>query len=216
MCPHKHSSNGLIKTFLKMNQNKKDILSKIRNNKPQVFPLSDYPDFKRVTDLVKSFKESALAVGSKIFEIKTKDQLAIKINELFSNAKIIASTLPYFPGNINLLQISKPSELKKVDVAVIETQLGVAENSSVWISESNIHHRVLPFLAQHLVVLIDSNKIVENMHVAYDKIKIDEDGYGVFIAGPSKTADIEQSLVIGAQGPRSNTILIHNGELSNS
>ena len=37
------------------------------------------------------------------------------------------------------------------------------------------------------------------------------EGYGVFISGPSKTADIEQSLVIGAQAALSlNIFLIKN------
>jgi L-lactate dehydrogenase complex protein LldG len=40
--------------------------------------------------------------------------------------------------------------------------------------------------------------IVPTMHEAYRQINIAEEGWGAFIAGPSKTADIEQSLVIGA------------------
>ena len=33
-------------------------------------------------------------------------------------------------------------------------------------------------------------------------------GYGCFISGPSKTADIEQALVMGAQAARGVTVII--------
>ena len=69
-------------------------------------------------------------------------------------------------------------------------------------------NRLLPFICQHLVIVLDANKIVANMHEAYRQITIDKEGYGVFLAGPSKTADIEQSLVIGAHGARSVSIYI--------
>ncbi|RYF87556.1 MAG: lactate utilization protein B/C, partial [Chitinophagaceae bacterium] len=104
------------------------------------------------------------------------------------------------------------TELESVDTAFIEGTLGVAENGSVWIFESQFVNRLLPFICQHLVIILDANKIVQDMHEAYRTLDVAKEGYGLFLAGPSKTADIEQSLVIGAHGARSTTVYLVNKE----
>jgi L-lactate dehydrogenase complex protein LldG len=95
-----------------------------------------------------------------------------------------------------------------VDVAIIRAQFGVAENGAVWVTEEDMQIRVLPFICQHLVIIMREDQIVGTMHEAYDKIGSADYGFGVFIAGPSKTADIEQSLVLGAHGPLSAHVFI--------
>ncbi|MCD0488949.1 LUD domain-containing protein [Pedobacter sp. MC2016-14] len=99
-------------------------------------------------------------------------------------------------------------QLEAVDVAYVRGALGVAENGAVWMDENAMVNRLLPFICQHLVVVLKVNEIVPTMHHAYQKIEVNKTGFGSFIAGPSKTADIEQSLVIGAHGPRSLTLLL--------
>ena len=92
--------------------------------------------------------------------------------------------------------------------AYIKGTVAVAENGAVWVYESQMKNRLLPFICQHLVLVIDKKDIVATMHDAYDKINVGDEGFGVFIAGPSKTADIEQSLVIGAHGARSTAVYV--------
>jgi L-lactate dehydrogenase complex protein LldG len=76
------------------------------------------------------------------------------------------------------------------------------------VTEDVIGQRVLPFICQHLAVVVDAKNIVPTMHEAYQRIGDSLYGFGTFIAGPSKTADIEQSLVLGAHGPRSMTVFL--------
>ena len=58
------------------------------------------------------------------------------------------------------------------------------------------------------MILVDRSKLVNNMHQAYKMVEMNHYGYGVFISGPSKTADIEQALVMGAQAAHGLTVIL--------
>jgi L-lactate dehydrogenase complex protein LldG len=188
---------------------REEILERIRKNKPAETALPALPDFGlEGQDLESRFRQAVEAVGGKMLETGG-DQLSIElIMQHFPDAQTIASSLPGMPGNVDLAEIKSPLELEQVDLAVLPARLGVAENGAVWMTEEDCVHRVLPFITQHLLVALKRENLVGNMHEAYPKIRVDETGFGAFIAGPSKTADIEQALVIGAQGARSVTIAL--------
>ena len=98
--------------------------------------------------------------------------------------------------------------LEQIDLTILKGEFGVAENAAIWLPEPNMMNRSLPFITQHLVLVINRDALVPNMHVAYQQVDRKSLTYGVFVAGPSKTADIEQSLVIGAHGARSLTVML--------
>ena len=93
------------------------------------------------------------------------------------------------------------------DVGILRGELGVAENACVWVPQT-MKEKAVMFISEELVLLLDRNKLVHNMHEAYTKIAMNDYGYGCFISGPSKTADIEQALVMGAQAARGVTVVL--------
>ena len=85
--------------------------------------------------------------------------------------------------------------------SIIKGEFAVAENGAVWVKEADARHRALYFIAQKLIMVVPKGELVHTMHEAYTRISFNaNDTFGLFISGPSKTADIEQSLVIGAHG----------------
>jgi len=85
--------------------------------------------------------------------------------------------------------------------------MGVAENGCIWVPQT-MKERAIYFISEELVILLDKKNIVNNMHEAYKRVEMNNYGYGVFISGPSKTADIEQALVMGAQAARGVTVVL--------
>lgn len=113
-----------------------------------------------------------------------------------------------FPGRRRFDKTMDGLRLAEIEVLEIDGEFGVAENGAIWLTEEAMPHRVAPFICQHLVINV--KKIVPHMHAAYEELGKVNSGFGLFLAGPSKTADIEQSLVIGAHGARSLTVVIRN------
>lgn len=101
-----------------------------------------------------------------------------------------------------------PHTFDDIELAVIGSELAVAENGAVWLTEQQMGQRIIPYICQHLAVVVTAATIVPTLHEAYRHIGVGQYGFGAFIGGPSKTADIEQALVMGAHGPITMTVFI--------
>jgi L-lactate dehydrogenase complex protein LldG len=159
-------------------------------------------------DAVARFAEVIKSVGGSAIELQEGEDINERIISLYPEAATIASNLPGIRiATINPDEVETPHQLNGTALAVVQGEVGVAENGCVWIPQ-NVKEKAVYFIAEYLIILLDKNKIVSNMHEAYRKIRFNDNGFGVFISGPSKTADIEQALVVGAHGAKGVVVLL--------
>ncbi len=183
----------------------------LNNVKRHITTKYDMPDMSIVgvqyPDKTAKFIDMSKAVGGDAMLTGDKEINEL-IRSLYPEAKVIASNLPEITiATVNPDKVDDAHSLNGTDLAIIQGELGVAENACVWIPQ-NVKEKVVYFIAEYLVILLDKDKIVNNMHEAYDQIEFNESGFGVFISGPSKTADIEQALVVGAHGAKGVMVLL--------
>jgi L-lactate dehydrogenase complex protein LldG len=191
---------------------KEDILKTYRANVRQKFDMPDLSDISAVTypNPLAQFVKMSEVVGGKVIEVAPGKDIDGLIRELFPDAKEIASNLPEISiATRNPDTIDSAQALNGTDVGIIRGKFGVAENGCIWIPQT-MKEKAVCFISENLIILLPKSQIVNNMHEAYKRIEFDEtyDGYGTFISGPSKTADIAQVLVMGTQAARSVTILL--------
>jgi L-lactate dehydrogenase complex protein LldG len=179
------------------------ILKAIQHINQEDLLLEDSPYTpSRVQDLTASFRAILESIGGRCTVIDKREDLDEMLQgEIQKNSRCVNGVEGTEGYNLLSVQKAEARSLETVQTAVLMGELGVAENGAVWVPERNMGHRILPFICQQLVLVVEEAAIVATMHDAYEQLAVDKDGYGVFIAGPSKTADIEQSLVIGAHGP---------------
>ena len=188
---------------------KEKILNSIReNNIVKDVKLPSYENFGiKFDNKFETFSTMLESVGGKALVIE-KEDLDKTIKELYPDEKIIASNVDFCSlGNFDSNSQDDTHNLKDIDLAIVKGNFAVAENGAIWMKDESNRHRSLYFIAQNIVIAINENEIVNNMHEAYEKLSFEKAGFGVFISGPSKTADIEQSLVIGAHGPKSGYVI---------
>lgn len=188
---------------------REEILARIRVGQPAPRPLPAVPAFDAAKGppVLERFKASLVRMGGKLADAPADRDLDALIRRLYPDARVVCSATPEAAGTRRLTDIVRPADLADVDVGVVRAAFAVAETGSVWLTDAQFRVNALGFLVQHLVVLLDPARIVPNMHHAYRERGQFDARYGVFMTGPSATADIEGILIHGAQGIRTLTVV---------
>ncbi|HEY6564348.1 MAG TPA: LUD domain-containing protein [Pirellulaceae bacterium] len=196
------------------------ILAAVRRHRPDACGLPHLPDAPTTDRAPQAqFVDTLNSVGGEYREVVERARIvdALEGELRQRGAETVCSLLDAMPRfDLPVVQFPDPSKWPRLDVAIFPAHLGVAENAAVWIGHAHPFLRPLAFLCEHCFVVLPVSGLVTNMHEAYQRLQSawnDPTGmgtleYGVFVSGPSKTADIEQALVTGAQGPRSLTVFL--------
>ena len=180
---------------------KEEILKRLAAGRPDETP---YPE----TGFTPQRFDDLEAAGGRAVVMQPGETLDEAVRHCYPEARTIVSAIPGLSvATMNPDRIEDPRELVDADLGVVTGAFGVAENGAVWIAQ-NIRHKALYFGATALMIVIPRDAIVATMHEAVLRPEVDDFGYGCFMSGPSKTADIEQALVFGAHGPMSVTVLL--------
>jgi L-lactate dehydrogenase complex protein LldG len=189
-----------------------EMLAALRRSAPRETPLPDLSKLGvKFADATAQFAQALAGVGGTCLRVPDVAAAARALAELPARqaARRIVSLVPQVePGNVDLAALEEPRALEGLDLAVLPGELAVAENGAVWLDARQLAHRAVFVITEHLVLVVDAGTVVNDLHEAYARLADRPVGYGLFISGPSKTADIEQALVIGAQGARSCTVLL--------
>ena len=187
-----------------------EILRALRAAKVPELPLPDAGAVAglRYDDVRDRFAKSVVEVGGRCAFV-LEGTLAAALRQIpgYPEARKIVSLIPDL-GNVDLTAVQDPHELDDVDFCILPAELGVAENGACWITDHGRANRAVCFLAQHVVIVVKASTLVHNLHEAYARLELPRRGFAMFLSGPSKTADIEQALVIGAHGARACTVLV--------
>jgi L-lactate dehydrogenase complex protein LldG len=187
------------------------ILAAVREARPPAVARDDSPTSGALVaragegSRVDTFTAAAIAAGADVTVCAPSD-VARVVDAALAGTRAVLSFSDSAPS-----RECPPGDLRALaalEVLVCDATLGVAENGAVWIASSNDRLRAALFLAARVVVLVRAEDLVNDLHAAYARIDVRAHPFGTFVAGPSKTADIEQALVIGAHGPKALSIVM--------
>ncbi|PCJ61925.1 MAG: hypothetical protein COA79_06415 [Planctomycetota bacterium] len=160
-------------------------------------------------DSIIAFCESLKSVAGEMLEEADLENYIKALEHKYGAMKFLNT---YVSKEINNplipIQMESPHDAKRLDILVIEGLNGIAENGAIWIEEPILYPRSAIFLTQHLIIFLKKTTILNNLHEFYQQANFHEKNYGTLISGPSKTADVEQCLVIGAHGSRSLAVVL--------
>jgi L-lactate dehydrogenase complex protein LldG len=101
----------------------------------------------------------------------------------------------------------RKNKLSQIETALVFAENGIADTGSVVFYYDNSKTTYPHFLCDWTIILIKQKSIIANQFELMKKIDFEKAKNMVFVTGPSRTADIEKTLVLGAHGPRRVTVI---------
>jgi L-lactate dehydrogenase complex protein LldG len=192
---------------------REQILEAVLKNQPSSTALPEISMLRGDSnDVIDKYVTVFKSIGGDAIVVGDLAEIGAWVENNYDYPVRIVTSLPEFEGDFELIAPgADPHSYEDVELAIIKAHFGVAENGAVWLTEDLMGVRIIPYICQHLIVIIEAASIVPTLHEAYEKIGKGDYGFSGFIGGPSKTADIEQALVLGAHGPLSMLVFIIGG-----
>ncbi|PAF41555.1 lactate utilization protein C [Helicobacter sp. 11S03491-1] len=176
------------------------------------------------TDLLQEYKRLQIANKAKVIQSQdlSRDVLDTLV-EIEAKKVLYTLDLPFdikdLEGNFETIAYDKKveairSELFGIDTSIVKAVCGVANLGIIGIASSPYSPRLASLITLNCIILLDKNNIVPNLFEGTQMLK-SKANKGIlpanllFIAGPSRTADIELQTVFGVHGPQNVSVILY-------
>ena len=153
---------------------RESILSAVDKNQPYNVPLPDISFFKSLDKdgSLEKFTEVLSAIGGQVVQVKSYEEIEQYIASQFDQSARIITPVKELQTLFaeDKLNVASIHDYHDVALTVIQGHIGVAENGAIWVTEEQLGHRVLPFIAEKVAIIIKAEDILPTMHLAYEKI----------------------------------------------
>ena len=203
-----------------MNPAREDIMNKLKS---AVHPVPEKPDFDQPIyhsidlPLELAFKENLEKVNGFVHLFQSEKELYTALKEFLSSHKkeVVFCNEDEISKHLNTfgIQFQQTSEMsKEIEVGITGCEYLIAHTGSVMVSSAQKGGRQMFVYPPLHIIVAHKNQLVDYLEKAYsgirEKYKDDFPSQIALITGPSRTADIEKTLVLGAHGPRELRVFI--------
>jgi L-lactate dehydrogenase complex protein LldG len=133
-----------------------------------------------------------------------------------SDAPELAGVCAGLPSTTRVLAVDAPrDELLAADAGLTTAQWGIAETGTLVLVSALEQHRLASLLPPLHVAILPVSRLLGTLGDAFAALRAPDGRLAsrtiTFVTGPSRTADIELTLVVGVHGPKALHVLLVDG-----